>query len=68
MIRLRFLVNLVLWTAVDSGCVLVFPGLAPVEIMTSLVMQTHGLLVFGRLAFCCDSQEAIPFDLVDLVS
>lgn len=52
----------------DSGCVLVFPGLAPVEIMTSLVMQTHGLLVFGRLAFCCDSQEAIPFDLVDLVS
>lgn len=51
MTRLKILVNFVLQTAVNSAFTLVFSSLVPMEIMASLVMQTHCLLFLVDMLF-----------------
>lgn len=65
MTRLKILVSFVWQTAVDSAFVLVFPSRVPMEIMASLIMQTHCRLFLVDLPFGRESQEALLFDWVN---
>lgn len=51
MTRLKILGNFVPQTAVDSALLLVFSSFVPMEIMASLVMQTHCLLFLVDMLF-----------------